>query len=233
MTGEDFAWWIARVRRALEQSDVIRIDHFRGFAGYWEIPSSCPDATGGRWVPAPGKALFEAIERTLGILPIVAEDLGLITPDVIELRDGCGLPGMRILQFAFGGDGTHEFLPHNYVPNTVVYSGTHDNDTARGWWDNIHPRERAFAGRYLGAGADDIHWAMIRAACNSVARTAVFPLQDVLGLSSSHRMNVPGTIEGNWVWRFEWSMVGSEPGRMLGVIAAGSGRGRFELLGLP
>jgi len=230
---EGFAWWIARVRRALEQADVIRIDHFRGFAGYYEIPASSPDATNGRWVPAPGKALFAAIERALGKLPIVAEDLGLITPDVIELRDSCGFPGMRILQFAFGGDGTHEYLPHNYVPNTVAYSGTHDNDTARGWWDHAHPRERAFAGSYLVAGADNIHWAMIRAACNSVAITAVFPLQDVLGLDGSHRMNIPGTGDGNWTWRFEWSMVGSEATWTLGAIAAASGRGRFELLRLP
>jgi 4-alpha-glucanotransferase len=233
MAKEDFAWWVARVKRALEQSDVIRIDHFRGFAGYYEIPASSPDATQGRWLPAPGKALFEAIERALGKLPIVAEDLGLITPDVIELREGCGLPGMRILQFAFGGDGTHEFLPHNYVANTVVYSGTHDNDTARGWWDHANLRERTFAGSYLLAGANDIHWAMIRAACQSVANMAVFPLQDVLGLPGNHRMNIPGTGEGNWTWRFEWIMVGSEAARKLGAIAAGSGRGRFELLALP
>ena len=233
MANEGFEWWIARVRRALDQFDVIRIDHFRGFAGYYEIPASSADATQGRWLPAPGKALFEAIERALGKLPIVAEDLGLITPDVIELRDGFGLPGMRILQFGFGGDGTHEFLPHNYVPNTVVYSGTHDNETARGWWDHAAPRERAFAASYLGATADNIHLAMIRAACNSVANTAVFPLQDVLGLDGRHRMNLPGTGEGNWSWRFEWSMVGRDASRLLGEIAAASGRGRFELLGLP
>ena len=233
MAAENFSWWIARVRRALEQADVIRIDHFRGFAGYYEIPASRPDAMQGRWVPAPGKALFEAIEHALGKLPIVAEDLGLITPNVIELRDGCGLPGMRILQFGFGGDGTHEFLPHNYVPNTVVYSGTHDNETARGWWDNAPAHERAFAGSYLAATAHDIHWAMIRAASNSVANVAVFPLQDVLGLDGTHRMNLPGTGDGNWTWRFEWSMVGSDTGRVMAMIAAGSGRGRFELLGLP
>ena len=233
MAAENFDWWIARIRRALLQSNVIRIDHFRGFAGYYEVPASSPDATQGRWVPAPGKALFAAIEQALGKLPIVAEDLGLITPDVIELRDGCGLPGMRILQFGFGGDGTHEFLPHNYVPNTVVYSGTHDNDTARGWWDNASERERTFAGRYLVADVNNVHWAMIRAACNSVANMAVFPLQDVLGLESRHRMNTPGTGDGNWSWRFEWNMVGNEAARALGVIAAASGRGRFELLGLP
>ncbi len=230
MAKEKFSWWTARVAHALRIADVIRIDHFRGFAGYFEIPASCPDATQGRWVPAPGKALFAAIARQLGSLPIVAEDLGLITPDVVELRDTCGFPGMRILQFGFGRDGDHEFLPHKYVPETVAYTGTHDNDTARGWWDNAPPRERAYAGTYLAACAADIHWAMIRAASNSVARTVIFPMQDVLGLDTRHRMNVPGTCENNWEWRFDWGMVGAEPGRVLGLIAAASGRGPFTTL---
>ncbi len=230
MAAEDFGWWTARVHRALDQADIFRIDHFRGFAGYYEIPASSPTAKEGKWVPGPGKALFEAIERALGHVPIVAEDLGLITPDVIELRDAFDFPGMRILQFAFGGNGTHEFLPHNYVTRTIVYSGTHDNDTARGWWDAAPERERAYAGSYLAAGVHDIHWAMIRAACNSVAEMAIFPMQDVLGLDSSHRMNVPGTVEENWEWRFDWNMVGPEPTRVLGLIAAASGRGPFSLL---
>jgi 4-alpha-glucanotransferase len=234
MASEDFAWWTARVCRALEQADVFRIDHFRGFAGYYEIPASCPTAREGRWLPGPGKALFDAIERALGPLPIVAEDLGFITPDVVALRDDCGFPGMRILQFGFGLDGGHEFLPHNYVPNTIAYTGTHDNDTVRGWWDKAAPRERAFAGSYLAAGRDDIHWAMIRACCNSVANIAVFQLQDVLGLGSEHRMNTPGTTgDHNWSWRFEWPMMGTEPARVLGLITAASGRGPFELLRLP
>ena len=233
MAQEGFAWWIARVRRALEQADVFRIDHFRGFAGYWEIAASCPTAIEGRWVPAPGAALFAAIESALGKLPIIAEDLGLITPDVIELRDGCGFPGMKILQFGFSGDGSHEFLPHNYVRACVVYTGTHDNETSRGWWHNAKPRERAFAAGYLDAGDDDIHWAMIRAASNSVAAMAVFPMQDVLGLEGSHRMNLPGTTENNWAWRMTWSMVGTEPGHRLGMITAASGRGPIELLHLP
>lgn len=230
MAEEDFRWWSARVARALAQADVIRIDHFRGFAGYWEIPASSPTAKDGRWVPAPGAALFQAIERALGKPPIVAEDLGLITPDVIELRDGCAFPGMRILQFGFGGDGSHEFLPHNYTRNTVAYTGTHDNDTVRGWWQHAPEHERMFAGSYCGVGAADIHWGMIRATANSVANTVVFPLQDVLGLDASHRMNVPGTSEGNWGWRFAWDMVGAEPTRVLGLITAASGRGPFELL---
>ncbi len=231
MAAEDFAWWTARVRRALQQADVFRIDHFRGFAGYFEIDAACPDATQGTWMPGPGKALFDAIERALGELPIVAEDLGLITPDVVALRDGCGFPGMKILQFAFGADGTHEFLPHNYTPNMVAYTGTHDNDTVRGWWASTGDRERRYAGTYLAAGPQDIHWAMIRAVHNSVANIAVVQLQDVLGLDGRHRMNVPGTASGNWTWRFTWDMVGPEPGRVLGVMTAASGRGPFALLG--
>jgi 4-alpha-glucanotransferase len=233
MEAEGFAWWTARVHRALDQADIFRIDHFRGFAGYYEIPADSPTAKEGQWVPGPGAALFDAIERALGKLPIVAEDLGLITPDVIELRDRFNFPGMRILQFGFGGDGSHDFLPHNYSVRTVVYSGTHDNDTARGWWDAAPEYERAFAGSYLVAEANDIHWAMIRAACNSVAEIAVFPLQDVLGLDGRHRMNVPGTATGNWEWRFDWGMLGAEPTRVLGLITAASGRGPFELLRLP
>ncbi|MFL6700139.1 MAG: 4-alpha-glucanotransferase [Vitreoscilla sp.] len=234
MAKEDFAWWTARVRRALEQADVFRIDHFRGFAGYYEIPASCPTAREGTWRTGPGKALFEAIARALGPLPIVAEDLGFITPDVYALRDGLGYPGMRILQFGFGADAGNEFLPHNYVANTIAYTGTHDNDTARGWWDNASAHERAYAGSYLATGGDDIHWAMIRACCNSVANVAVFQLQDVLGLGSAHRMNTPGTVsDRNWSWRFDWSMLGSEPGRVLGLISAASGRAPFELVRLP
>jgi len=234
MAQEDFAWWTARVCRALEQADVFRIDHFRGFAGYYEIPASCPTAREGTWRTGPGKALFDAIARALGPLPIVAEDLGFITPDVHALRDGCGYPGMRILQFGFGGDASNEFLPHNYVANTIAYTGTHDNDTARGWWDNASPHERAFVGSYLASGGDDIHWAMIRACCNSVANVAVFQLQDVLGLGSAHRMNTPGTVgDQNWSWRFDWSMLGSEPGRVLGLISAASGRAPIELVHLP
>ena len=163
----------------------------------------------------------------------MAEDLGFITEDVHQLRDGCGFPGMKILQFGFGGDGTHEFLPQMWPRESVAYTGTHDNDTVRGWWDNASPRERAFAGSYLACGAQDVHWAMIRACCNSVANTVVFPLQDVLGLPSSHRMNIPGVLGGNWGWRFSWGMVGSEPARVLGLISAASGRAPIELLQLP
>lgn len=230
MAKENFAWWTDRVRRALTQADMFRIDHFRGFAGYWEIPASSPTAIEGKWLPGPGIALFDAIKKALGKLPIVAEDLGLITPDVVKLRQDCGFPGMKILQFAFGADGDHEFLPHNYGTDYVVYSGTHDNDTARGWWNHASEKERHFAGSYLAATGVDIHWAMIRAASNSVANMAIFPLQDVLGLDQSHRMNLPGSIDINWAWRFEWSMIKPETGRVLGMTAAASGRARIDLL---
>jgi 4-alpha-glucanotransferase len=234
MKRSGYKWWTDRVRRALAQADVFRIDHFRGFAGYYEIPASCPTAMEGEWVKGPGKGLFDAIAAELGDLPIIAEDLGLITPDVIELRDACGYPGMKILQFAFGAEGDHEFLPQSYVRECVVYTGTHDNDTAKGWWHNAKPRERAFAGTYLACGDHDVHWAMIRAASNSVANLAIFPLQDVLGLGSETRMNTPGTLGGsNWTWRFTWDQIGPEPGRVLGLLSAASGRGPFALLGLP
>jgi 4-alpha-glucanotransferase len=234
IAAEGYAWWSARLKRALSQADVFRIDHFRGFAGYYEIPASCPTAEEGTWVPGPGQPLFEAITRALGELPIVAEDLGLITPDVVALRDAFDFPGMKILQFGFDGDGGNEFLPHNWGRNFIAYTGTHDNDTVRGWWDTASPRERAYAGAYLACGRDDAHWAMIRACCNSVANVAVFPLQDVLGLDGTHRMNVPGTVGAhNWTWRFEWSWLGSEPSRVLGLITAASGRSPIGLAGLP
>lgn len=233
MAAEDFAWWSARVRRALTQADIFRIDHFRGFAGYWEVPASAPTAATGQWVPGPGKPLFAAIERALGQLPIIAEDLGVITPDVEDLRDSFHFPGMRIVQFAFGDDASHEFLPHNYPVHTVTYTGTHDNDTVLGWWRSASERERIFAGTYLACSEADVHWGMVRAACNSVASMAVFPMQDVLGLDGAHRMNLPGTLKGNWMWRFDWAMVGHEPGRVLGVICAASGRAPLALLKLP
>ena len=233
MAKEDFAWWSARVQRALGLADVFRIDHFRGFAGYFEIPASCPTAEQGEWVPGPGKPLFDAIAKALGPLPIVAEDLGLITDDVIALRDDCGYPGMKILQFGFGTDAADLFLPHNWGKPFVAYTGTHDNDTARGWWNTATAHERQYAGSYLPAGDIDIHWAMVRACCNSVANLAVFPLQDVLGLDAAHRMNIPGTMgDHNWTWRFTWPMLDVEHTRVLGLITAASGRGPWELSGV-
>jgi 4-alpha-glucanotransferase len=195
------------------------------------VPASCPTARIGRWAPGPGKPLFAAIEAAFsashGRLPIVAEDLGTITPDVIELRDHFGFPGMRIVQEAFGGDAGHPFLPHHHVPNCLAYSSTHDSDTGRGWWNTAPPATRAFAAEYLQADGSDIHWGLIRAASRSVARLALFPLQDVLGLDGAHRMNLPGTASGNWGWRFSWPMVGDGVAPTLARIAAATGRGPF------
>ncbi len=225
MKKEKYAWWAERVKRVLAQSDIVRIDHFRGFAGYWEIPASSPTAKVGRWVTGPGLPLFKAIEKQLGVLPIIAEDLGIITPDVVELIEACGFPRMKVLIFGFGSDGTHEFLPHNYAPKTIVCTSTHDTDTARGWWDNALETERHFAGTYLACDASSFHWAAIRACMNSVSQLAVFPLQDVLGLPTAHRMNLPGTLgPKNWSWRFEWPMVGDDPARVLALMAHTSGR---------
>jgi 4-alpha-glucanotransferase len=225
MKKEKYAWWAERVKRVLAQADVARIDHFRGFAAYWEIPASSSTARDGRWRIGPGLPLFKAIAKQLGTLPIIAEDLGLITPDVVELIEACGFPRMKVLLFGFGGDGTHEFLPHNYAPKTIVYTSTHDTDTVRGWWDNAEDGERHFAGSYLACSANDFHWAAIRACMNSVSALAVFPLQDVLGLPSEHRMNLPGTLgSANWSWRFEWPMVHDEHARVLALMAFTSGR---------
>ena len=241
MAAEQHAWWAARVRRALELADLLRIDHFIGFSRYWAIPAHEPGATVGQWCPGPGRVLFDDIAAALGSplseLPIVAEDLGLVTPEVAALRDGCGFPGMKIVSFAFGGDGAHEFLPHQHPPHCVAYPGTHDNDTLLGWWRTASARERAFLQAYcgaVGAGEAETLWALLRAIANSPARTVVFPMQDLLGLDGRHRMNLPGTMGGdNWAWRFDWDMVGPEPARRLGALAAASGRAPIALLGLP
>ena len=204
---DDYAWWVERVRRTFDLVDIVRVDHFRGFAGYWEIPASEPTAVKGRWVPGPGAPLFKAIAKALGPMPIIAEDLGVITPDVEALRKKFGFPGMRILQFAFAGDATDRFLPHNHEPDTVVYTGTHDNDTTAGWWATATEHERHFARGYLATDGHDMPWTMIRAAMASVADTAVFPMQDVLALPTECRMNHPGQESGWWGWRFQWSQV--------------------------
>ncbi len=204
---DGYAWWVERVRRIFELVDIVRIDHFRGFAGYWEIPASEPTAIHGRWLPGPGAPLFKAIAKALGPVPIIAEDLGVITPDVDALRKQFMFPGMRILQFAFQGDASDRFLPHNHEPDTVVYTGTHDNDTAAGWWASATDHERHFARGYLGTDGHDMPWTLIRAACASVADTAVHPMQDILCLPTEHRMNYPGQPSGWWQWRFQWSQV--------------------------
>lgn len=208
MARRGFPWWIARLRASLQAYDLIRIDHFRGFEAYWEIPASEPTAVKGRWVKGPGQKLFSALREALGDeLPIIAEDLGVITPAVEALREANGLPGMKVLQFAFAADASDPYLPHNYPKGCVVYSGTHDNDTTRGWYDKAPERERDFARRYLASDGSNIAWDFVRLACASVADSAVVPLQDVLGLGSEARMNTPGVAAGNWGWRFAWEDV--------------------------
>ncbi len=213
MLADGFKWWIKRVDSTLKVVDIVRVDHFRGFAACWEIPGGDKTAERGRWVEAPGKELFTAIRAALGELPIIAEDLGVITPDVVALRDGFGFPGMRILQFAFGGDTKTIDLPHNYERNVVAYTGTHDNDTTVGWFTSVAgagstrtpeqiERERTFCLNYLNTAGKEIHWDFIRAVLASVANTAVVPLQDLLGLGTETRMNLPNSTEGNWSWRF-------------------------------
>jgi 4-alpha-glucanotransferase len=196
-----YAWWIERVRAALQLVDIIRLDHFRGFAGYWEVPAGSKTAEKGRWMPGPGAALFEAIRSALGKLPIIAEDLGEITPDVIDLRDDLGLPGMKILQFAFASDSEDPFLPHNYNPYCVAYTGTHDNDTTLGWYNSAPEKERDFTRRYLACSGEDIPWDMMRAVWSSVAVFSLAPMQDLLKLGTESRMNYPGRPSGNWGWR--------------------------------
>jgi 4-alpha-glucanotransferase len=224
MRAEGYAWWIARIERLMHLKHCFRIDHFRGFCAYWEIPGNSTSASDGKWVQGPGVSLFQAIRKALGELPIVAEDLGVITPDVAQLLSDCEFPGMKVLLFAFAEDGTHEYLPHNYKHNCVVYTGTHDTNTVRGWWASASEHERHFAGSYLGHAGNTLHWSMIRGAATSVANTVIFPFQDVLGLGADERMNVPGTTNGNWSWRFDWNRVGSDPGRILADITLVSGR---------
>jgi 4-alpha-glucanotransferase len=199
----NYDWWVARIRATLEQVDMIRLDHFRGFEAYWEVRAGMPTAQVGRWVKGPGATLFETVRARLGRLPLIAEDLGIITPEVEALRDGLQLPGMRILQFAFGGAVEDRFLPHNYEPNTVVYTGTHDNDTTIGWSQSLTPQEWHFLRRYVPEWEDTVAWDLLRLAWESVADYALAPLQDVLSLGREARMNLPGQPSGNWGWRLQ------------------------------
>lgn len=198
-----FDWWIQRFRALLEFVDLIRIDHFRGFCAYWAVSQGETTAMNGEWIEAPGEAFFKALRQELGSLPILAEDLGVITPDVEALRDQFEFPGMKILQFAFGSDNDNPFLPFNYVRNSVVYTGTHDNDTTLGWFHTLQDYERDRLLQYLGCtSTDGIHWDLIRLALSSISNQALIPLQDVLGLGNKARMNYPGKADGNWAWRY-------------------------------
>ena len=214
---ENFAWWTSRVKRMLDWVDIIRIDHFRGFSAYWEIPGKSKTAIKGRWVKAPGRDLFKTLKQELGELPVIAEDLGFITKDVIKLRDDFDLPGLRILQFAFGSDDAkNSFLPKNYPKNCVAYTGTHDNDTVSGWFTRrpgegstdtakVIEKERKQALKVLGSQGDEIHWDFLKSLLRSNAGATIVPLQDIMGLGSDARMNTPSTIGSNWGWRFTWN----------------------------
>jgi 4-alpha-glucanotransferase len=226
MAADGYAWWIDRLRMTLSLVDRVRLDHFRGFVAYWQVDGDAATAMHGEWRRGPGAALFDALQQAIGPLPIVAENLGFITPDVEALRAAHGLPGMAILQFAFGTDPqAPDFLPHNYARDRVAYTGTHDNDTIVGWASGAAAdgmrggeevaRERAYAEAYLGAAPGDLHWAAIRAVLASVADTAIVPVQDVLGLGSESRMNVPGRPAGNWRWRLpEDALTPAHAGRL-------------------
>lgn len=221
MREEGFRWWVDRLRTNLRMADIVRLDHFRGFAAYWEVPASEETAVHGRWMPGPGLALFETLRRELGELPLVAEDLGFITDDVHELRRAIGLPGMKIVQFGFGQDDSPH-LPHRFDCETVAYTGTHDNDTARGWFVSAPEVEQKRAMTYLGSkGEHDVAWEMIRATYTSVADFAIVPAQDILSLGSDARMNTPGAAHDNWAWRMKSAELThdlAERLRELGVI---------------
>jgi 4-alpha-glucanotransferase len=229
-----YKWWIDRVRCVLEQFDLVRFDHFRGFEKYYQIPAGAKTAAEGRWIQGPGDRFFEALTRVFGKLPFVAEDLGMITQEVLDLRDRWGFPGMRILQFAFIDESPWDpFKPRNYIPNCVVYTGTHDNDTTLGWYRDTAANtqteerkraERQFALRYLQSDGSEIHWDFIRAILTSRADTSIFPLQDALGLGSEARMNVPSRAENNWRWRFLPQQLKPEIGARLRALSRDSGR---------
>ncbi|RUR85033.1 4-alpha-glucanotransferase [Chlorogloeopsis fritschii PCC 6912] len=222
---QDFSWWIQRFEAMLDYVDIIRIDHFRGFESYWAVPKGEETAINGEWVKAPGEQLFETIKQKLGKLPVLAEDLGTITPEVEALRDKFEFPGMKILQFAFGSDSANPYLPFNYQRNAVVYTGTHDNDTTVGWFNQASDWEKQNLLLYLGCfSPDGIHWDLIRLALSAIANLAILPLQDVLGLGTEARMNFPSKAEGNWEWRYEAQALTQESAWKLKTLTTLYGR---------
>ena len=224
MRADGFAWWIARMRRTFSLFDAVRIDHFRGFESAWAIPADQPTAVSGHWEPGPGRELFDALAAAIGPLPIIVEDLGLITPEVRALRDSLGYPGMAVLQFAFGDDDSNPYLPHNHVQDQVVFTGTHDNDTTLGWYRNAPEDERHSVRQYLSVDGENIVDDLVRCAYHSVANTAIIPMQDVLKLGSEARMNVPGRADGNWSWRFTWDQLPEGRTDWLAALAHESSR---------
>jgi len=222
-----YDWWVYRMRAALRTCDILRLDHFLGFQNYWEIPATETTAAHGRWVEGPRDDLFHALHQALGTLPLIAEDLGLITDEVRALRQRLNLPGMRVMQFGFGNPGAHIYLPHQFEHNTVVYTGTHDNDTLLGWWQaSATEQERCHASAYLGHDPEGMNWAFIRGAQASIADLCVVPLQDVLGLGSEGRMNVPSRADGNWTWRYERGRLTRELAARLATLAEVTDRDR-------
>jgi 4-alpha-glucanotransferase len=207
MEQEGYAWWIQRFQGTFALFDIVRVDHFRGFAAAWQVAAEAETAANGAWVAGPGAKLFDALLQALGPLPIIAEDLGVITPDVLALRDRYHFPGMKILQFAFDAKLDGRDLPHHHLPHGVVYTGTHDNDTSLGWYESCSEAERQEMRAYLGTTGEDGGGDLLRVALMSVAHTAILPWQDLLKLGSAARMNLPGTPYGNWEWRFSWEMV--------------------------
>jgi 4-alpha-glucanotransferase len=226
-----FDWWVARIRRSLALFDIVRLDHFRGFEAYWSVAATETTAMNGQWVKGPGHALFARLKEVFGELPFIAEDLGLITVEVDELRDFFGMPGMRILQFGFADRGAHLYLPHRYVQNTVVYTGTHDNNTTLGWWQhNTTAEERANVQTYLRPieHDGDIVWAMIKAAAGSVAKLCIIPMQDVLHLGTEARMNVPSAPHGNWTWRYSANALHPDFAQKLAAIMEMTDRDGYQ-----
>jgi len=210
----NFDWWIARIHYNLRMFDLVRIDHFRGLESFWAVPYGEKTAVNGQWLKAQGDAMMRILQSQLGHLQIIAEDLGTITNEVHDLRKKYFLPGMKVLQFAFENDATNEHLPHNYHKDFVVYTGTHDNDTTLGWLKSLKGKERTNLNHYMGGGNVD-HWKMVRLALSSVAQISIIPIQDLLGLDSSARMNTPGTTKGNWQWRISPSVSLESAGQKL------------------
>ncbi|MFQ5469445.1 MAG: 4-alpha-glucanotransferase [Gammaproteobacteria bacterium] len=210
MQASGFSWWHERIDAQLQLFDLIRIDHFRGFESYWEIPAEHDTAIDGRWVAAPGDELLASFANKYENIPFVAEDLGIITDEVTKLRDKYSLPGMKVLHFAFDGSSDNPYLPHNHERNSVVYTGTHDNDTTQGWYESLSDESKYYVNQYLDCVAEDMPWALIKSAFSSVANTAIIPMQDIMNLGTENRMNVPGTSSGNWRWRFNWDQLDEE-----------------------
>jgi 4-alpha-glucanotransferase len=224
INAQDYSWWLERFRTQLAMFDIIRLDHFRGFEKYWEIPAAAATAVDGHWVEGPGAALFERLQQEYGDLPLVAEDLGIITPEVDALRLAFGFPGMKILQFAFDGGADNPYLPQNHEPLSVVYTGTHDNDTTLGWYESLDDAGRQKVNKHMPADMPEMPWALIKTAFESTSGLAIIPLQDLLELDSGARMNTPGTSSGNWNWRFTREQVSPDLARQVRTLAGQAGR---------